>query len=128
MFAGKDVVRLMKQRLLICLLLFLSFKAYSQCTLSVSVTSSSPTICSGNSITLTATASQGKPPYKYIWNTGETTNSISVNKGGTYTVTVTDNSSGCPAVKQSITVSAITTPSPPTAKSVTVCPNTSAQL
>lgn len=120
--------RLMKQRLLICLFLFLSLKVYSQCTLSVAVTSSSPTICSGNSVTLTATPSQGTPPYSYAWSTGEKTSSINVNKGGTYTVTVTDKSSGCQPVSQSITVSAATAPNPPSAKSVMVCPNTPAQL
>lgn len=118
----------MKQRLLICLFLFLSLKVYSQCTLSVSVSSSSQTICSGNSVTLTATPSQGTPPYSYVWNTGETTASINVNKGGTYTVTVTDKTSGCQPVTQSISVTATTTPSPPTARGVTVCPNTSATL
>jgi gliding motility-associated-like protein len=119
----------MKNRLLICLFLFLSFKVYSQsCTLSVTIASSSPTICTGYSVTLKATASQGTPPYSYIWSTGETTSSINVNKSGTYTVTVSDNTSGCSPVKQSITVGATTTPNPPTAKNVIVCPNTTATL
>jgi large repetitive protein len=118
----------MKRRLLICVFLFLSLRVYSQCTLSVSVTSSSSTVCSENSVSLTATASQGTPPYSYVWNTGQTSASINVNKGGTYTVTVTDKTSGCQPVQQSITITALTTPDPPTAKGATVCANTSATL
>jgi len=121
--------RFMKNRLLIYLFIFLSFKAYSQsCTLSVSLKSSSSTICSGNSVTLTATASQGSAPYSYIWSTGETTSSINVNKGGTYTVTVSDNTPGCTPVKQSISINATPTPNPPSASGVVVCPNTPATL
>ncbi len=118
----------MKHRLLICLFLFLSIKVYSQCTLSVSVTSSSSSICAGNSVTLTATPSQGTPPYSYVWSTGETTPSINVNKGATYTVTVTDKSTGCAPVQQSITVTSVAAPNPPNASGTTVCPNTSATL
>jgi len=77
---------------------------------------------------LTATPSGGTAPYNYIWSTGETTPSINVNKSGTYTVTVADKTPGCPAVKQSITVSSSPTPNAPTAKGVVVCPNTSATL
>jgi len=36
---------------------------------------------------------QTKPPYKYLWNTGETTNSISDLEHGVYTVKVTDDQS-----------------------------------
>lgn len=118
----------MKHRLLICLFLLLSLKVYSQCTLNVSITSTSPTVCSGNNVTLTANPSQGTPPYSYVWSTGETAASINVKKGGTYTVTVTDKSSGCQPVKQSITITSATTPNPPNASGVIVCPNTRATL
>ncbi|MGN6181838.1 MAG: PKD-like domain-containing protein, partial [Mucilaginibacter sp.] len=66
--------------------------------------------------------------YSYAWSTGETTASISVNKGATYTVTVSDKSSGCQPVQQSITVTATSAPSPPTASNVIVCPNTQATV
>ena len=46
-------------------------------------------ICSGIGTVLTAS-----PGSSYLWSTGETTSSISVNNPGTYSVTVT-NSNGC---------------------------------
>src|SRR5690554_1248574 len=44
------------------------------------------TICEGESITLDA----GNPGLDYEWSTNETTQTITVNSAGTYTVTVTD--------------------------------------
>jgi len=55
--------------------------------------SGSTTICSGNSITLTSSSASGG---SYLWSTGATTQSISVNAAGTYSVTVT-NAGGCSA-------------------------------
>lgn len=51
--------------------------------------SGNPIICSGVSTTLTASSGSS-----YLWSTGETTPSISVNNPGTYSVTVT-NINGC---------------------------------
>lgn len=68
-----------------------------------------PTICFGGTNTnLTATATGGKPPYQYVWNTGETTPSISVGVG-TYTVEVFDNTA-CPTSKDTVTVTAFNSP------------------
>ena len=50
-------------------------------------------LCNGQGpVTLNAYASGGLPPYSYLWNTGATSSSISVNPVGVtpYTVTVTD--------------------------------------
>jgi len=58
---------------------------------------SSPSIiCIGQSTTITTTVTGGTSPYIYSWNTGATTNSITVNPTSTtsYTVTVTD-ANGC---------------------------------
>jgi len=108
---------------------FFSLKAYGQsCTLSVSLTSAANTICSGNSVQLTATPTNGLAPYIYIWSTGETTPSINVNKAGTYFVSVSDNTPGCQPVKKSITISVSETPDQPTVQSQTICPNSSATL
>ena len=71
-----------------------------------SITASGPTaFCSGVSVTLTANSGSS-----YLWSTGATTRSITVNTPGNYTVTVT-NANGC-------SVTSATTPvtlSPPSA-------------
>ena len=50
-------------------------------------------ICGGSSVTLTANPSGGIPDYTYLWDTGATTPSITVNPSSTqtYNVTVTDD-------------------------------------
>jgi len=55
-----------------------------------SITSNGPTaFCTGDSVTLTSSAG-----ISYLWSTGETTASIHVSRGGSYTVQVTDTG-GC---------------------------------
>src|SRR5690348_10375055 len=109
----------MKYSLLAFLFLIVCLRGYGQsCTLSVSISASGSSICSGSSVVLTAVPSGGTQPYTYAWNTGETTKSISVNKAGTYTVTVSDKTTGCAPVKKSITVASNPVPDPPTAASV----------
>jgi hypothetical protein len=49
-----------------------------------------------SSLTVNATVSGGVSPYTYLWNSGQTTPSVSLNSAGTFTVTVTD-SKGCTA-------------------------------
>lgn len=51
---------------------------------------------------ITANAANGIPPYNYLWSTGQTSQSITVSAGGTYTVTVVD-SAGCSEVTASVT-------------------------
>lgn len=59
-------------------------------------------VCDGDSVTLTATPSGGTPGYTYLWNTGQTTASITFAPNGNpnaninidYSVTVTD-ANGC---------------------------------
>lgn len=118
----------MKIRLLVCFLVFISFRGYGQCTLSVTLTKSADAICSGNGVVLTATPSAGTPPFTYVWNTGQTSSSITVNKPGTYTVSVSDKTPGCVPVKKSIDIVNGTTPDAPIAKNVVVCANSSATL
>jgi len=119
----------MNNRLLILLFLLFSFKAKAQnCTLSANISASSTTICSGSSVVLKATATAGIAPYTYLWSTGETGPAISVNKSGTYKVTVTDKTAGCKGVTKSITIADANTPAAPTAKNVVVCQNSVATL
>jgi uncharacterized repeat protein (TIGR01451 family) len=68
------------------------------------ITPGGPTsFCIGGSVTLTASAGSS-----YLWSTGATTASITVNASGSYNVTVT-NSNGCSATSAStsVTVNAI---------------------
>jgi hypothetical protein len=58
----------------------------------ISVSINNPIVpCPGDNIVLSATVTGGLTPYNYLWNTGETTNSISLTPTatGTYFVTVT---------------------------------------
>ncbi len=58
----------------------------------VVISVNSPTICAGDTVTLTATS----PATKYLWSTGDTTSSITVSPSTTtiYTVTATVGGSG----------------------------------
>lgn len=56
-------------------------------------------LCPGSIVHLTATSGL----QTYLWNTGETTETIAVSKAGTYSVTGT-NPSGCTATSQSIII------------------------
>ncbi len=59
-------------------------------------------ICSGNSITLNATAGANNI---YLWSTGATTPSISVSSFQSYSVTITNLVRNCSATSSSITIS-----------------------
>ncbi|HNP47938.1 MAG TPA: T9SS type A sorting domain-containing protein [Bacteroidia bacterium] len=61
------------------------------CSITATGCGSNNTICQGQSVTLTAPSGSG---YTYSWSNGSHNRSITVNSGGTYSVTVT-NSAGC---------------------------------
>ncbi|MNJ85413.1 C protein alpha-antigen precursor [compost metagenome] len=63
---------------------------------------SSTTFCAGGSVTLTSSAATGN-----LWSTGETTQSITVNASGTYTVNATSLGCTSPDASQTITVNPI---------------------
>ncbi len=65
-----------------------------------SITSSGSTVCGTNTVTLTASAGSS-----YLWSNGATTQSITVNSPGSYTVKVF-NAAGCSAKSAPYTVSA----------------------
>ncbi|MGZ3862703.1 MAG: PKD domain-containing protein [Bacteroidia bacterium] len=76
-------------------------------TLNVTIVPINPTICFGQtSTTITATGSGGTPPYSYLWNNVNPSQTISVGVG-TYNVQLSD-ASGCPPVYNSVTVTAYT--------------------
>jgi gliding motility-associated-like protein len=59
--------------------------------------SNPPNVCPGDSAMATVNALGGEPPYSYLWNTGETTQSV-IKPAGTYTVTLSDvTGNGCAA-------------------------------
>ncbi|MCE7956142.1 MAG: hypothetical protein DYH00_10845, partial [Bacteroidetes bacterium CHB6] len=65
--------------------------------LSITV-SSLPASCGSANGSASASVTGGTPAYTYLWNTGQTTSSITNVAGGSYTVTVTD-SKGCTTSK-----------------------------
>lgn len=106
-----------------------TIRVYTTAPLSVPITPSNPVICSGASITLSASASGGNPPYSYTWSPNNaTTSAISVNTGGTYTVSVSDNTSGCLPVQQSATVTTAATPAAPSAVGDSTCSGSAATI
>ncbi|MBI4646635.1 MAG: hypothetical protein HY738_08615, partial [Bacteroidia bacterium] len=88
--------------------------------------SGSTSICLGNSVTLTAPASSA-----YLWSTSETTQSISVNTAGSFSVQVTDGN-GCTSASSSLaSVTVNNLPSAPTITpngSVAICQGSSVAL
>ncbi|MGZ3941634.1 MAG: PKD domain-containing protein, partial [Bacteroidia bacterium] len=85
------------------------------------VTVNSPTVCAGNSVSLTAAGAS-----TYTWNTGSTANPLSVTPGATsYTVTGT-SAVGC----TNTAVSTVTVAASPTVtvSSATMCPGASMTL
>nr|WP_294793882.1 PKD-like domain-containing protein [uncultured Mucilaginibacter sp.] len=118
----------MKSFLLTCFILILSVAGFSQ-ALDGSITPSSPAICSGAAVVLTANGSGGTPGYTYFWiTTGENTKSITITTARTYTVRITDQAGTSKDI--SINIAANVTPQAPTAGNTggPVCYNSSARL
>ncbi len=69
-----------------------SIRLKSSCQVSVNIIPSKNPICFGDSVTLVADASGGDQPYKFLWNTGSTNDTIQVKlySDSTFKVTVTD--------------------------------------
>ncbi|MBL7787277.1 MAG: SprB repeat-containing protein, partial [Chitinophagales bacterium] len=63
----------------------------------ITCTQTDVTTNGGSDGTASVNATGGTSPYTYLWNSGETTSSISGKTAGTYTVTVTDDN-GCTAM------------------------------
>jgi gliding motility-associated-like protein len=91
-----------------------TIRVYTTPQIAVVITSTNSSVCAGGSTTasLTATASGGDAPYSFLWNTGQAVQSITVNSGGAYTVSVTDIHNCLPAL-QSVTVATTPLPTPP---------------
>ena len=82
-------------------------------------------ICAGSSAQLCANETSGQAPYRYLWNTGETSECITTSGAGAYWVTVTD-ANGCSG---SDSGSVVVNPRPTAAvPSLEVCAGSSTQL
>ncbi|MFC1731124.1 SprB repeat-containing protein [candidate division KSB1 bacterium] len=78
-------------------------RVYFNQPLIVQITPNNPEICAGDTnVTLSAMVSGGAPPYQYLWNTGDTIQSITPTPG-TISVTITDQL-GCPTPADSVTI------------------------
>lgn len=81
-----------------------------------SITANGPTtFCQGSSVVLTATGGNS-----YVWSTGATSASITINSGTLYTVTVTNNC-GSSVATQSITVNPLPVATITTSGSTALC-------
>lgn len=105
-----------------------TIRVYTKPVLTAPITPANPAICSGASATLTASPAGGNPPYSYSWNTGSSASSITVNTIGTYTLTVSDNTTGCSPITSTATVTAAPTPAAPSVAGVTICAGQTATL
>lgn len=77
----------------------------------VTISPQDPVICFGGTpATLTANPVGGAPPYNYLWNTGETTQSITVTAQGNYWVEVSDQTTDCPSVYDTVYVTEFSLP------------------
>ncbi|MCC6837435.1 MAG: gliding motility-associated C-terminal domain-containing protein [Bacteroidia bacterium] len=77
-------------------------------TATPNITDSGLNICAGQTTTLTSSSTTGN-----TWSTGETTQTITVNTAGTYTLTA-DDGSGCPSSPVSVVVTVTSNPATPT--------------
>jgi hypothetical protein len=93
----------------IILILFISSAVYAQPSVNLG---NDTTICSGNSVTLNA----GNPGATFLWNTGATTQSITVSSSGIYWVDVTNGGT----TRDSVVV-IVSTPSNFTANDTLIC-------
>lgn len=96
----------------------------SSCSISDNVLSGSSVICTGQSTTLTAANGYGA----YLWNNGETTQSINVTTAGTYNVSVTNGACTNVSPLVSIEVSPDETPTVTSAGDLTFCAGGSVEL
>ena len=91
-----------------------TIRVYTSPQIHIDISPLNPSVCAGgsSSVTLTATASGGDAPYNFVWNSGQTSQSINVNTAGTYNVSVTDTRGCLPSI-QSVVVSETALPTTP---------------
>ncbi|HEX3168037.1 MAG TPA: gliding motility-associated C-terminal domain-containing protein [Chitinophagaceae bacterium] len=105
-----------------------TIRVYTTPQIAVTVSPNNSTICAGSSTTLTATASGGDTPYNYLWSTGQTGPSITVNAGAVYTVSVTDIHNCLPAVQSGTVIIAPVPNAPSLTSNSPVCEGSALNL
>jgi gliding motility-associated-like protein len=107
-----------------------TIRVFTTPQISVSITPNNAAVCASGSTsaTLTATATGGDEPYSFVWSNAQTGNSITVNTGNTYSVSVTDARNCLPA-SNSVVVATTPLPLAPTLSSNSpLCEGTDLQL
>jgi len=94
---------------------------------SVLISPKPASVCSGDSLKLTATISGGKSPYTYLWNNGSTSSFIYGKTSGKYKVTVKD-SLGCISASDSVTLTVNPLPAAATISNSTICSGSSISI
>jgi hypothetical protein len=103
-------------------------RVYTYAALTVALTPTTPLICSGSPVTLTANPTGGKSAYTYLWSNGATTASITVSTPATYTVSVNDQTANCGAVSAQAVVVAVTPVAPTASPVAAICVGNTATL
>lgn len=90
--------------------------------LTLNITASSPSVCVGSNITLTANAGGGTPNYNYLWTAGPATSVYTVTQpvGGNYTYTATTTDANSCSRTATFAVAFVNNPTLTTTSS-TVC-------
>ncbi len=95
----------------------------------VTITPTNPTICHGQTITLTASGSNGSGPVtSWSWNTGQTSASIQVSPTNTTTYSVVGSVGSCPSQTVYVTVTVNPIPSASITGNTTICQGQSTTL
>ena len=105
-----------------------TIRVYTTPQIAVAVSPTSSTICAGSSTTLTATASGGDVPYNYLWSTGQTSPSITVNTAGAFTVSVIDIHNCLPAIQSGTVIIAPVPNAPSVTSNSPVCEGSTLSL
>ena len=107
-----------------------TIRVYTTPQIAVSISPGNASVCAGgsSSVTLTATASGGDAPYNFLWNTGQTGPSITVNTGNSYSVSVTDTRNCLPATQSAMVTTTPLPAAPAVSSNSPVCEGGSLQL
>lgn len=105
-----------------------TIRVYTVSPMTVAINPATPALCNGASVTLNATVTGGNPPYVYAWNTGSSATGINVSAIGNYSISVSDNTVGCPNETANVNVIAAPTPAAPDVPPVNICSGSPATI